>query len=545
MSKVPSPTKRFPSGLELAIALAAFCTGGVLLSIELAASRVLAPYFGSSLYVWGSLIGVVLAGLSLGYWLGGLLVERFPTSVLLVGLIAAGAIATLIIPLVSDEVLRWVVDIDPGPRADPLLAAVILFGPASVLLAAATPTAVHLSTRSGRGAGVIAGRLFAISTLGSIAGTFATAFWLVPEIGTNELLGILAGVLFAAAVLVAFVNGETAIAAVLAIAAWSCFYWAPSLAPSSSEIQAEAATGNWSPIVRMRGDITIAPKPNYAGLRVLYRTDSRYHRIAVTQDARVRYLRFDNTVQSGMYLRDAFGSPYRYVTYLDLGFAYDPGARDVLMIGLGGGSAQKRIWRDFPKVKLTTVEVDPAVVEIARRYFALPSSPRLDVVTEDGRRYLARDDRRWDVIALDVFYADSIPFHMTTLEFLKLVRERLAPGGVVLMNVIGRIDGNGSSLFRSIYRTYRAVFPTVVVHPVTPARADDRPGLTNIIIVASEKALPAAAQVLNRWRTIRPRSAPQLIQAILSRDDDPISTDGVPILTDDYAPTDALIVVGQ
>jgi spermidine synthase len=545
MKREPAKRSRLPDRYQLAIALAAFCTGAALLAIELAASRVLAPYFGGSLYVWGSLIGVVLAGLALGYWLGGAIVDRWPRLDLLLGLIAAGALATVAIPLVSHDVMRWVVDWDPGPRADPLLAALILFAPASVLLAAATPTAVRLSARSGKGVGGIAGRLFAISTLGSIAGTFATAFWLLPEIGTHELFGIVAGVLLAAAMLVALTDGRLAVALVLALAAWSSFYWSPSLAPTPEEALSEASSVNWSPIVRLRGNLRDQPRADLGSLRILFRQESRYHRIAVTEDRRVRYLRFDNVVQSGMYLHDIYSGPYPYPDLFELGEAYDPSARSMLFIGLGGATAIKRIWRDFPSLKMTAVEVDPVVIDVARRYFSLPSSPRLKVVAEDGRRFLDRSDRRYDLIAIDVSYADGLPFHMATLEFLRLVHEHLAPGGVVMMNVVGRVEGPGSRLFRSLYRTYRTIFPTVVVHPVVPSRADDPEGLTNVLIFAADKALPAPGELLERWRRLRPPRAAGLERAILDRDDAPIRTEDVPILTDDYAPTDALLVFGQ
>src|SRR6478735_4240657 len=118
----------------LAVAAAVFLSGAVLLGVEIAASRVLAPFFGTSLFVWGALIGVVLTGLSVGYWAGGALADRHPSPSLMVGAMVLGALAVLAIPFVDDPVLEWVVEWDPGPRADPLVAAVVLFGPASVVL---------------------------------------------------------------------------------------------------------------------------------------------------------------------------------------------------------------------------------------------------------------------------------------------------------------------------------------------------------------------------------------------------------------------------
>ncbi|HET7855210.1 MAG TPA: fused MFS/spermidine synthase, partial [Gaiellaceae bacterium] len=191
----------------LGIGTAVFLSGGVLLGVELAASRVLAPFFGNSIFVWGALIGVVLAGLSVGYWTGGVLADRIPAPQLLLFVLALGAGATLLVPIVDDTVLEAIVRWDPGPRLNPLLAAIVLFGVPSVVLATATPIAVRLRARSLASVGKTAGRLFAVSTAGSIVGTFVTAFWLIPELGTNQLLGIMATALFAAAAVVALGEG--------------------------------------------------------------------------------------------------------------------------------------------------------------------------------------------------------------------------------------------------------------------------------------------------------------------------------------------------
>jgi len=158
-----------------AIGVAVFIAGAVLLGLEIASSRVLAPFFGSSLYVWGALIGVVLAGLSLGYWLGGMAADREPTPRLFVGVLGLGAVLVLAIPFVDGWVLDRVVELDPGPRLNPLLATIALFGVPAVVLGTVSPIAVKLRARSLEHLGRTAGRLFAISTAGSIAGALVTA----------------------------------------------------------------------------------------------------------------------------------------------------------------------------------------------------------------------------------------------------------------------------------------------------------------------------------------------------------------------------------
>jgi spermidine synthase len=166
------------------------------------------------------------------------------------------------------------------------------------------------------------------------------------------------------------------------------------------------------------------------------------------------------------------------------------------------------------------------------------------VHVEDGRRFLTKNDRRWDVIAIDAFYSDSIPFHLTTHEFLELVRDRLAPGGVVVTNALGAVRGKDSKLLRALYRTYRTVFPTVLLHPVHQQQEWQPTEYLNQILVATERPAPAVSLLLERWRELRKKTplAPDLTVAIRNRYDQRLPLNDVPTLTDDYAPTDALLL---
>ena len=496
----------------LAIGIAVFTSGAVLLGMELAASRVLAPYFGNSLFVWGALIGVVLAGLSVGYWLGGTLADRLPATQLLLGAMTLGALLVLLVPIVDEPVLEWVVEWDPGPRANPLVTAIILFGPASVVLASVSPIAIRLAVRSVDTAGRTAGRLYAISTAGSIVGTIVTAFWLVPELGVSQLLAAAATVLLAAVVLVALAERLPIVAIVALGFTAAAAVATSSMAPEQGQRLEGVAAQNWSPVYRSRDEGSRAIDQAAGGFDVVFQKDPRYHHLAVVDDG--------------------------------VGSRYIPDARTVLFVGLGGGSAPKRFWRDFPSLDLQVVELDPVVADVARRYFAMPDSPRLKVEVEDGRRYLQRNEQRYDVIALDAYFSDSIPFHLATAEFVDLVRRRLAPGGVVVANIIGSVEGPGSRLFRSFVRTYRTAFPTVAVHPVI--EEGDGAGLTelrNLMLVATEGALPSEEFLLERWRELAPATAPDLEKPIRDRYDKQIPVEDVPTLTDDYAPTDSLLLV--
>jgi spermidine synthase len=536
----------------LAVGIAVFLAGAVLLGVEIAASRVLAPYFGNSLFVWGALIGVVLAGLATGYYLGGSLADRMPTPRLLLGVIGLSALLVLAIPFVDEWVLEQVVEWDPGPRLSPLVAAIALFGLPSIVLGSVSPIAVRLSARSLERLGRTAGSLYALSTAGSIAGTFATAFWLIPELGTDQVLAVGALALLVAAAAVAAGQGlalELAVALALTGVSVGAVV---SLAPETGGRLEGAAARNWSPVYRTRAE----PDPSNAadaasasessGYDVVLAKDTRYHHLVVAEDEQTRYLRFDSSFQSAMYKDDPFATRFTYTDYLSLGLAYRPSARRVLFVGLGGGSAPKRMWRDFPNLRLQAVELDPDVVETAYRWFELPRHARLDVDTDDGRRWLTKHDERWDVIVLDAFYSDSIPFHLATREFMELVQRRLAPGGVLVTNMIGSVTGEQSKLLRSLVRTYRSVFPTVALHPVfEDGFGRDPTEIRNVIMVATESAEPTKAFLTERWNQLRRRSpeAPDLTRAIANRWERFVPTADVPILTDDYAPTDALLLV--
>jgi spermidine synthase len=426
-----------------------------------------------------------------------------------------------------------------------VLAMTLLFGAPSVLLASVTPIAVRLSAPALAVLGRRAGLLFSISTVGSIAGTFLTAFWLVPAVGVDQLLGLMAGALLAAAAVVSLAE-RVWLALVVALAATgAAVVGSYAVAPKVGAVVTGAAARNWSPVFRLRGAPAGTERASYDGT-VVFRKDTQYHRLAVV-DAYdgTRQLRFDSSYQSAERPDAPYAAVYPYTDYFQLGLAYDPAARRVLMIGLGGGSTVKSLLHDDPALDVDVAELDPVVREVARRYFSLPpDGPRLHTTIEDGRRFLTGTKRKWDVIMIDAYYSDSIPFHLVTLEFLELVRSHLAQDGVVVANVVGNERGKGSEFFRSIFRTYRSAFPSVVVHPVLKYDGDRGDGLRNLMVVASRTAAPSKRVLLERWTRHRSRfpAAPDLELAIDGRRAGSVSSAGVPVLTDDYAPTDALIV---
>lgn len=218
----------------------------------------------------------------------------------------------------------------------------------------------------------------------------------------------------------------------------------------------------------------------------MYECDSPYHHISVTDTGSLRVLQFERNRQSSMYLDDPFETDFEYPGYFHLSLAVKPDAARTLVIGLGGGTVVKRMWRDYTRMRIDAVELDPVVVDVARRYFALPRSARIRVFVGDGREYLATTTETYDIVVVDAFDDDRIPRPLMTEEFLRSVRDRLSPGGVVAYNCIGSIDGGRSRAFRSFHRTVSNVWRQVWTFTVNDGvHSED----SNIVLLATDSAL--------------------------------------------------------
>ncbi len=486
-----------------------FTSGGVLLALEIVASRVVAPYFGNSVYVWGSLIGVFLAALSLGYYLGGRAATRWPAWGPFLALVFISGACMFPIPHVAGDVLSWIAGRDYGPRGDPLIGSTALFFLPSVLLGTVSPYAVRLRARSVEGVGNVAGVLYALSTLGSIVGTLLAAFVLIAAVGVSRIIQILGATEMALAILGFLWHRRTAAAA--------------------------GAAAGTAVVLAIAG----AVPPD--GPSVVYARDTIYHRITVSDEGTIRYLKLDRYWQSARDRSDPLRTVFQYTDFLHLPLLFHPEMRHVLFVGMGGGTAPSRFYRDYPGIQIQIVEIDPGVVETARRLFGLPIGTRLRAAVQDGRLWLRRTSARYDLITLDAYLIDTIPFHLATREFYTEAAGHLTPGGIVASNVIGAVTGPQSRLFRAIYKTYRSVFPRVYVFPVGGGPSEF---LQNIILVGTSgpqlsrsEILARAAQLVNEGRV----RIDGFVHDAGDLYEGPIQTGDVPLLTDDYAPTDALI----
>jgi spermidine synthase len=518
-----------------------FVCGGALMALEMVAARVLAPALGNSIFVWGSVISSVMVALSLGYWLGGHLADRFGASKTLAPVIAAGGLLTCLAPVVANVALPWAADL--GPRAGSLAASALIFFAPSLFMAMVTPLGLRLAASKGMAhIGRSAGSLSSISTAGSIVGTLATSFWLIPLLSLEPLVVAIGFTLFAAALaalLLPFLYAaheqpDDAPAGRLRAAAHIDRF---STAVALALICAGLAAGGW-----VLWKVAPAPAVNAFGEKVLFRQDTQYHRITVTQSGTVRNLRFDATMQSAIDLSDGLTSGVRYPDYMQLSLAFKPDATRVLVLGLGGGAITKRFWHDYPQVTVDSVEIDPAVVGIAKKYFGLPVDARSRVYAQDARRFVQTSKGTWDIVVMDAYYADALPFHLTTQEFFRETKARMAPDGVVAYNVISALEGDKSRLFRSLYKTAGSVWKHLWVFRVNVGQGDD-PGVRRNLIVLATDSDVTAQELLARVRAHVGGRVNVAGFAAMADDlyTNAVDTSDVPMMTDAYAPTDSLI----
>jgi spermidine synthase len=514
-----------------------FGCGAALMGLEMVAARVLAPYLGNSIYVWGAVISVVMIALSCGYALGGQLADRVGAARSLPPVIAGAGAFTVIAPIVAGAVLPSVAGF--GPRLGSLAAAVAIYFVPSLLLAMVSPLGVRLAARAGMAhLGRSTGNLYAVSTAGSIVGTLATSFWLIPLLSLEPLV-VWTGIgLLGMALLALTLKPEELPDG--AVAHPTAGRLARAALPAALVLVVGGAV--LAGLVLWR--VTPVPTENDQGEAILFRADTQYHRITVTEGDGARHLRFDRSHQSAIDLKDPFVSRIRYPDYMHLAVALNPNAKRVLVLGLGGGAITKRYWRDYPEMTVDSVEIDPVVVDVARTYFWLPEDDRSRVFVEDARRYVQQTDETYDIVVVDAYYSDSLPFHLTTEEFLREVKTIMAPGGVLAYNVISAAEGSGSDLFRSMYRTAGGVWDGLWVFPIGLGADGITETRRNIIVLASD------ARVTER--ELRERIAGRVdgrvsVAGFAEMADDlypgPVSVADVPVLTDAYAPTDSLIEV--
>ena len=462
--------------LRVLLALTAMTSGTAVMAIEVAGARLLSPFFGVGLFVWTALITVTLGALAVGYAGGGVLADRGESPDRLFALLLAAGIAALCVPAARPIVLAASAPL--GPRLGALAAATLLFGPCLVPLGCVSPWVVRLVARDLGHVGRVSGYLGAASTAGSLAGTLGTGFFLVAWVGVSRVF-TLVGVLLLGLAVLYFTAYRRRWGALLLFALAAA---TPGEPKPASKVMANGTTV--TEVARREGF--------YGRVQVV---DYRY--LAV----HTREMLIDGLVQGGVDVASGL-SVYEHVYFLELlARAVRPAARSCLVVGLGPGLVPA--WFERQGVRTDAVEINPDVVALARQYFGYRPSGR--VLIEDARRVLREEGERYDVVVLDVFTGDATPGHVLTREALLDLRGRLAPGGLVALNLAGslRHETFGTA---SVVRTLESVFAGVRLHPTFDP--DQGEGWGNVVVLASDAPLAPVDASLGASLPVHPMARP-------------------------------------
>ncbi len=489
----PAPL-RFEEGYVL---VASFVVGATILVVEILGTRVISPYYGGSVYVWSSLIGVTLASLAVGYWLGGCAADRWPHVGTLAAEVIGGGLFLLLIPWLRRSVLAWSTPL--GLKAGSLVSAAVLFAPPLILLSMTGPLAIRLITNEFSILGRGVGRVYGISTLGSMVGAIVTGFVLIP---TFPVRGLLVGL----ALMLLLLGGGGLLLARRAL-----------MAAGLGALALLAGTTLLS---------TTGARPS----NVIYVGNSFYGELKVV-DVRNARLLLINGVNNGFVDRATFESLAPYIAY----FAYLPAARPqgrrALFIGLGAGSAP-RIFHLQHRIATEVVEIDPTIPRLARRYFDFPGDT--PVIVEDGRQYVERTVNRYNFVVLDAFNSETHPAHLFTREFFASVERVLTRGGIFAINMAGIPYGEPAA-WRAVHATLKARFVFVRVF-LGEDLAQDPTRYTNLFFVASHESLPSPDSLRGRDARETEIFARMARHEIVVRPEPGVEL----VLTDDYNPLDDL-----
>lgn len=488
------------------------------LAVELSASRLLGSVFGTSNLVWANVIGLILLYLTIGYFIGGRWADRSPKLVTLYLILIWSAFLSALIPLIARPVLRLaataVVNIEAGVALGSFVSILALFSIPVTLLGCVSPFAIRLAIDRPEEAGKVAGQIYALSTLGSLAGTFVPVLFVIPVLGTFRTFLLFAGVMY----IVGLVG-------LLQQIGWRALRWA------------------WMPLVigvlaiwALNGPL----RSPLDGAALRFEGESAYNYIQVQEDqAGTRYLYLNEGQGVHSIWREntyRFNGTWDYflaAPYFNAPPHIPDAVNSLLVIGLAAGTIPRQHIHVYGDIPMDGVEIDPLIIEAGAHYFDMNATmmPSLNVYAEDGRVVLNRLDRRYSVIAIDAYRPPYIPWHLTTVEFFMEVRAHLSEEGVVAINV-GRTDTD-RRLVDALSRTLLVVFPSV--------HALDVPGSFNTLLYATRQ--PTSADNLAMNLNMLPPDAPALLRDVLT-----VSTAAlVPvqpsdlIFTDDRAPVETLV----
>ncbi len=499
--------------LELII----FASGALIMVLEMVGARVMAPYLGTSVVVWTSLIGVVLACLAVGAFLGGRLADKNLSPRMLSRILAGAGLGCALTALCHSFVGSLVTSAIGNIYMAAVAAAIALFAFPAVLFGMISPYIIRLRLADIATSGATVGRLYALSTTGSIVGTFLGGFVLISFFAsTHILLGTAASMIILS--LLAYREQKKHMLASLMLLATL-----PVLAfIHSAQEDALAALGVYP-----------TEETPYSSIRVWEARDNagRPMRLMATDPG---------YAQSGMYIDDSGELLFDYTRFYALGTVLFPKAHDVLMLGGGGYSIPKWLLAghgglDSDALRVDVVELDAGMTRVAKASFGLKDDPRMRIFHEDARRYLNTNTQKYDLVFADVFNSHySVPFHMGTVEAAQALRRALNDDGALVMNIISAFSGADAAMFHSIYGALAQVFPELYVFAVD--RNVPRTSVQNFVVIALPKARADIAEIMHMEPAATPFS-PHIQDMFASRVREAPEL-SVSYLRDEFAPVE-------
>lgn len=421
-----------------------------MLVVEIVATRILSPFYGNTIYSVSSIISVILAALSVGYYVGGKLADRHPSLIYFYGLILLSGLSLILfhfIGVVFLPVLGTILSISIGP----LLSSILLFFFPAFIMGMLSPYAVTLQSHllKGEGIGSVSGVIFFWSTLGSISGSLLAGFVLIPLVGVHEIMIGVSAVLFALGLVPLVVLGYKKNIDI-AIILFVFFVGTSVYITQATEVEA------------------------------VYKNDGLYERITIYDGEFMgrptRFLAQDLTTSAATHLdtTDPTDLVFDYTRYYKLYDVFELAPKRVLSIGGGAYSIPKALIAELPDVEVDVVEIEPGLYERAKEYFFLEESERLHNHVMDGRRFLNDSTLPYDIIFSDVYYTFfSIPTHFTTKEFFILAKEKLSPNGLFIGNFIGNLSTKNPSFIESEMKTFKEVFPNSYFFAVVSTKSNE------------------------------------------------------------------------
>jgi len=485
--------------LEIIILLA----GAITMIFEIVGSRVLGPYFGASIFVWTSLIGIIMGSLSLGYWLGGKFSEKQSSFRFLSWMLLLAGFFIFLNATGHDYVLKRIIKYIPDFRLKTVISAIILFAPASIFLGMVLPYSVKFKIESIQTSGSLIGNLYAFSTIGSIIGTFLAGFILVPAFGFSNILFALSIILVLIA-MADFIKVRKLIPGSLTVVLCICisFFW---IQKHNQEL-------------------------DYIDIDTQYNRVLIYNTTDQVTGRPVKMLNVNDEQSSAMFLDKDDDLVFEVLKFYRLVEHFNPNFNTSLMIGGSGYAFPKDYLNRYPDAHIDVVEIDPGLTELAKLHFNLPDDNRLNIFHEDGRTFLNRCEKKYDAVFMDAYKSMiTIPYQLTTREAVQHIFDILNDEGAVYANVISSLDEQNNYFLRSEVATYKSVFSQVYLFPVQypEPTEEEKSKFQNFLLVGLKTTvIPeflSANDQINQYLS-------HLYKGKLVYDDD--------ILTDNYAPVE-------